>query len=70
MLNEDKLKMPTEQRYLFITLPRNVFEEQISSAQKTGKPNAIPLDKTVFRISLDDFRDEDRPCPSGVGRDH
>lgn len=68
-LNENKLKMPTEQRYLFVTLPRNVFEE-ISSAQKTGKPNAIPLDKRVFQISLGNFRDEDHPCPSGAGGDH
>lgn len=69
-LNENKLKMPTEQRYLFVTLPRNVFEEQIFSAQKTGKPNAIPLDKTVFWVSLDNFRDEDHPCPSCAGGDH
>lgn len=69
-LNENKLKMPTEQRYLFVTLPRNVFEEQISSAQKTGKPNAIPLGKTIFQTSLESFRDEDHPCLSGAGGDH
>lgn len=67
MLNENKLKMPTEQRYPFVILPRNIFGGQIASAQKTGKPNVIPLDKTVFWISLDNFRDEDHPSLSGAG---
>lgn len=46
MLNENKPKMLTEQKCPFVTLPRNVSEEQISSAQKIRNSNAVPLEKT------------------------
>lgn len=46
MLNENKTKTLAEQKYPFVTLTRKVSEEHVSSAQKIGKPNAIPLEKT------------------------
>jgi len=73
MLNENKTKMLTAQKYTFVTLPRNLSEEQIPSAQKIEKPNALPLEKTkcnVFCISLDSSRAKCHPCPSSAAGGH
>lgn len=72
MLNENKPKMLTEQKCPFVTLPRNVSEEQISSAQKIRNSNAVPLEKTkwnILQISPDNSRAKGHPCPSGAGGD-
>lgn len=53
MLDENKTKMLTEQKYPFVTLPRNVSEEQISSAQKIRNSNAVPLEKNKMKYPSD-----------------